>query len=495
MEKTKTFTTDFAKSSESMIATNDRAYNTTTYFGERTFKPNYTADEIERIIEDGNIDEQIKLSRFYFKKDGLYRRIVTFYATLIKYTGLLIPNVKGTATLNQDFVIKRYNWALDFCDSEKVGLKNFYYECALRAVRDGCYYGIISELTKDKFVVINLPADFCRTRFKDEEGRDIVEFNVTYFTSIVRADKRKQALKTFPKEVRNYYNRFKNGKVDTPWMFISNGVGLCFPLLDGYPMFLSTIPETIDYDEAVKIDRERDLEEIKKIIVQKIPHFQDGGLLFEPEEARVIHQGTVGMMKGNKNVSVLTTYADVDAIVSKTQNEATVQSIERALANVYAEAGVSSQLFGTDSNLALSTSIKNDLALMMTFVHKIEKFITIMLNELFGNSNISFTYKILPITYYNDTEFMDSTYKLATSGYSFLLPALASGLSQKELSNVKDLENTLMGLKDKLIPLSSSYTESSDNGSTDSSEDDITKLEQTSPKTIQNQESMDNNGG
>jgi hypothetical protein len=32
----------------------------------------------------------------------------------------------------------------------------------------------------------------------------------------------------------------------------------------------------MDYDEAVDINRERDLEEIRKIIVQKIPHLQDG---------------------------------------------------------------------------------------------------------------------------------------------------------------------------------------------------------------------------
>ena len=59
-------------------------------------------------------------------------------------------------------------------------------------------------------------------------------------------------------------------------------------------------------------------EEIRKIIVQKIPHLSDGRLLFEPDEDLEIHTGTVGMLKGNKNVSVMTTYADVDAIASKT---------------------------------------------------------------------------------------------------------------------------------------------------------------------------------
>jgi len=48
------------------------------------------------------------------------------------------------------------------------------------------------------------------------------------------------------------------------------------------------------------------------------------------------------MMKGNKNVSVLTTYADVDAIVSKTTNDNSSSTLEKMMQNIYSEAGVSS---------------------------------------------------------------------------------------------------------------------------------------------------------
>ncbi|MBO7716977.1 MAG: hypothetical protein J6S85_25650 [Methanobrevibacter sp.] len=95
------------------------------------------------------------------------------------------------------------------------------------------------------------------------------------------------------------------------------------------------------YDDAVDINRERDLEEIRKIIVQKIPHLNDGTLVFEPPEAEVMHDGAVQMMRGNKNISVLTTYADVDAIVSKAASEATTNSLEKSLQNVYSKASTS----------------------------------------------------------------------------------------------------------------------------------------------------------
>jgi hypothetical protein len=62
----------------------------------------------------------------------------------------------------------------------------------------------------------------------------------------------------------------------------------------------------------------------------------DGRLLFEPDEAEEIHRGTVGMLKGNENISVLTTYADVDSIVSKTQADNTEGTLTKIESNIYA---------------------------------------------------------------------------------------------------------------------------------------------------------------
>jgi len=108
---------------------------------------------------------------------------------------------------------------------------------------------------------------------------------------------------------------------------------------------LDVIPATIQYEDAVDTERDRELEEIRKIIVQKIPHLTDGQLLFEPEEALEMHRGAVNMMHGNKNLSILTTYADVDAIVSKTTADNVSTSLEKMLQNVYSEAGASTQIF------------------------------------------------------------------------------------------------------------------------------------------------------
>jgi len=205
-------------------------------------------------------------------------------------------------------------------------------QISLRALISGCYYGVIQAISKTDFVLLDLPAEYCRSNFRDLHGNDIVEFRVDYFESIVDEDVRKQALKVYPKVIADHYRRWKKGQVKTLWVKIPTDVGFCFPFFDDCrPLFLDVIPAVMDYDVAVDVNKERDLEEIRKIIVQKIPHLADGALLFEPEEALEMHAGAVGMMKGNKNISVLTTYADVDAVVSKTSSEASTNALEKSL--------------------------------------------------------------------------------------------------------------------------------------------------------------------
>ena len=480
--------TSFTKAINTMVATNEASYNIGRY---NLFKyerrRDYTREEIDRIIEHGSTESQILLSRAYFSRGGFYQRLLLHYATLLKYIGILIPNPSFGKNLSESYIVKKYYNATNFLDT--IHLPELFTHFSEKALKDGCYYGVIHKITNTSLSIIDLPTMYCRTRFKDDIGNDIIEFDVTYFDSIFNEDYRKQALKTYPTEISNWYRRYKNNKVKNKWCVVSPELSICLPFLDGgAPAFLNIIPASLEYEEAKDINRERDLEEIRKLIVQKIPHLSDGGLLFEPEEAEIMHKGTVDMTKGNSNLSVLTTYADVEAVVSKTSNDNSTTSIDKSLNNIYAEAGSSSQLFGTDSNLSLSTSINNDMALMMSFAHKLGRVMTFILNNRFGNSNIQFTYKILPITHYNSDDYIDRSLKMANSGYSFILPALAMDISQKELNDLKILENDVLKLKDKLIPLSTSYTETQNVGRPKKDAQD------KSAKTVANEESLDSGG-
>lgn len=481
--------TTFKKAFSDMVIKSDVSWRGS--FSERLFGrklKEYTKEEVEKIINSGSILEQQKLSRNFFYKDSFYKRIIIYYATLLKYIGILIPNPSAGTELSTPYVQKKYNAALDYLD--KIGLPELLTRISMRALIDGCYYGVLQTINKNDFAILDLPTEYCRSNFRDFHGNDVIEFNVSYFDSITDEEVRRTTLNAYPKFIRNRYNNIKKGKATCYWIKIPTDIGFCFPFSDdGRPLFLDLIPATIDYDEAVEVNKERDLEEIRKIIVQKVPHLADGMLLFEPEEAAVMHDGAVNMMKGNKNISVLTTYADVDSVVSNTSSEASTNALEKSLQNVYSNAGVSGQLFAPTGSQALMISIKNDIALMMILGNKYSRFLTFIINSLYANTNITFKYTLLPISYYDVSDYITDSFKLAQSGYSYLLPSLALGITQKDLVNIKDLENSALKLVDKLIPLSSAYTQ----GAGQVGRPEL-PTDQKSQKTIQNEQSLDNGG-
>lgn len=481
----------FTKAREKMVAKSREIYGDYDYLsGSRAARRlrKYSLKEIDEIISSGSLAEQRSLSRNYFLMDGLYKRIIIYYATLMKGAGLLTPMAGYGKKLSTDHVQKRYYGALNYLD--KLHLEELETKISLRALIDGSYYGVIQKLDKNDFVLLDLPAQYARSSFKDIYGRDIVEFDVTYFSTITDKEARDEELSLFPSVISKYYRKYVNGKVTCSWVKVPADIGVCFSFIeDDCPLFLSVIPAAIQYDESVDTERERDLEEIRKILIQKVPHLQTGELLFEPEEAVEMHAGAVEMMRGNKNLSILTTYTDVDSIVSKTSSDAVSNNLEKMLQNVYSEASVSAQLFSPTGAQALDNSIRNDMAFMMILMNKIARFVTELINELFGNTNVTFKYTILPVTYYNQSEFITDSLKLAQSGYSFLLPSAAIGLGQRELLGIKELENEVLVLREKLIPLASSYTESGEVGRPTKT------AEQKAPSTIVKEESINNQGG
>lgn len=503
------FLSSFAQSKMKMIATSESAYDNgySRSVSNNRFNREYTLEDIENIIEHGTLEEQQALSRNYFNKNGYYKQLVIYYATLLTYSGILIPNPSLNKSLSTSHIQKKYFNALDFIDS--IPMRSLCMNWGLRALIDGSYYGVISDSSKNSISVIDLPTGYAKSRFKDLMGNDIVEFDLNYFETIVDLQDRKCALNAYPKVITKAYKAWAKTKdTKTRWFKVPTDVGICLPLFDGRPILVSIIPETIKYDEAVAAEQEREAEDVRKIIVQKIPHLNDGRLLFEPDEAAEIHSGTVGMMKGNKNVRVLTSYADVDIVTSKTSVDNVSTTLDRVEQNIYSQAGTSKQIFSATGSNSVDTSINNDMATMMYFADKISFFFTNYINKHYGNPNISFKYVLLPITWYNQNKYIDSSFKLASSGYSFLLPALAQGFSQKDLGNVKDLENDVLKLGQKLIPLSSSYTQSADSssgevapsnkeskGATDEGGRPELQEEEKSEKTLQNEDSIDKTGG
>lgn len=449
----------------------------------------YTIDEVEKILTNGSPERKKELSFSFFESDGFYKNLITYYATLLTYQGLIIPNPSPGRKLSEKSLKKQYLAAVDFI--ENFPFKTFFTNVAQKVLVEGSYYGLIQEATKTKLSILDLPASHCRSNSKNLQEQDRIELNLAYFNTLNNETEQKNTLNLYPKYIRQAYYRFVK-KGGPQWIFIPVKDSIYFNFFDEIPFFLHTILPIYKYHDAVETDRLRELEEVKKIIVQQVPHLPNGDLLFSPPEVEVMHNATVGMLQNNPHVSVLTSYNEVEAITSKTTSDVRNNSLEKMLNNIYSEAGVSSHVFASTGSSTLNTSIKNDMAFMMVLGNKFSNFLSLLLNTLFQTQTISFQYQIFPLSIYTANEFVDSALKMASQGYSFIVPSLGMGISQRNLENLKELENDVLELDKKLLPLSSSHTQSAGGGTPGRP---TLPQEDKSPKTLQNEQSQDNTAG
>ena len=444
-----------------MIATSEAAYDNSNSNGfgglaSRKRIRHYTEEEIDKIITSGDSIAQANLSEYFFATNGLYKRIILHYATFLTYSWILVPYVKNYKKdkIYDDKISKVYYKAADFCTTFQIDRK-----CALFA-RDilvkGAYYGLVLE-NGDDVVIADLPFEYCRSRFKNQQDIDIIEFNLDFFKQIRDDNLRKRILETYPKFIQKAYKKYvyRNGD---KWIFIPAQLGIYFRFFEERPFFLDLIPLLTSLNDYEDIDKQRNIQALRRILVQEVPH--DGmKLVFEPQEAEQMHNGAIQMLQKNKDVDVITSYAKVNLLdMSSRDDEKTDITDMQDL--IYSSAGMSKELFFATTAAGIEYSINNDLALVMILGQAFAHFFTVLLNYKFETSKVKFKLLIVPISYYNSSDYTSRARELASFGYSFLTPILSTGLDQTNLAALKALENDLLDLDEILKPLQSSYTQS-----------------------------------
>lgn len=441
-----------------MIATTRDALSNSTarqIMTRSSFRRSYDKEEIHRIITEGTAVERAELSSYFFSLSGLYKRIILHYATFLTYSWIMVPHMKKQGDkLKEKKNSKAYYDAAEFCSSFDIERK-----CALFAkavLVKGGYYGIIHN-NGGAVAIQDLPFEFCRSRFKNHQDVDIVEFDVRFFDTIREEKLKQEILKTYPKIVQKGYRDYKR-KGEDPWIFLPAEIGIYFTLFEENPFFLDLIPLLDDLEDYKEIDKERNMLSLKRIITQEVPH--DGmNLVFEPDEAADMHEGVLEMLSNNPDVDVITSYAKVNMLDLSGDVDDKTEVVD-AQQLIYDSAGVSKELFCATTDAGLQFSLNNDLSMMMVLGKSFAHFFTALLNNKFGTRKVSFKLLILPISFYNSDEYCARAKDMAAFGYSFLTPIASIGLDQTNLADLKVLENDILNLDEVLKPLQSAYTQS-----------------------------------
>ena len=396
-------------------------------------------------------------SRFFYKTSGIYQKICEYVAFMYRYDWYIVPEIFDD-TVKEEKVLKDFSKMLNFLDNSYV--KKICGDMALSVVINGCYYGYLVP-SNDAVVIQELPVDYCRTRYS-VMGMPAVEFNMAYFDTFRDVNYRMRVLNLFPDEFKKGYMLFKQGKLQPDyqgdpggWYLLTPGLAFKFNIHNNdIPFFINVIPAILDLDGAQDLDRRKQMQQLLKIIIQKLPLDKNGDLIFDVDEARDIHNNAVAMLQRAIGVDVLTTFAEVESIDMADKNTTTTKDdLAKVERTVYNAAGISKNIFNTEGNLALEKSILEDESsirnLLLQFVIFFDK---IVQSKNSNKKKYAFSFYMLETTQYNYQALSKLYKEQSTIGHSKILPQIALGHSQSFILNTVYFENSILHLAELMIP-------------------------------------------
>lgn len=441
------------------------------------FKEYVNKKDIIRALADRDLRALRAISNYFYRTDGIYQKVVDYFATMYRFDWYIVPDILDD-NIKEDKILKEFVKILNYLDNSY--LKKLCSDIALKVIRDGAYYGYI--IPSDNGLILQeLPIDYCRVRYH-VGNLPAVEFDMRWFdTRFPDVNYRMRILDLFPDDFKKGYLLYKKGKLPKEpdpwnraiwqdirwgdhidygcWYLLDPGSVIKFDLGPGrgdLPLFVNAIPSIIDLNQAQGLDRQKQAQDLLRIIVQKLPLDKNGDLIFDVDEAQDIHNNAVAMLQRAIGVDVLTTFADVESIdMSNNISTANVDGLEKVERTVYNSLGVSKNLFNTDGNLSLEKSILEDEGVMRRLLLQFQIFFDRITQDRVQAKNrkrYNFHLYILETTQYNYKDLSKMYKEQVQIGYSKMLPQIALGHSQSSIVNTAYFENNILHLSEIMIP-------------------------------------------
>lgn len=423
---------------------------------------------IMKALYEKNLPLLRDISNYFYRTSGIYSRICNYFAYLYRYDWYVVPEVKDKK-LKEERVLEEFESILDYLDNSHI--KRLCGQIALDVIKDGVYYGYLID-SPNGILIQQLPVKYCRSRWF-QGTNPVVEFNMRFFDEQFKdTQNRMRVLKMFPRDFQEGYVKYKSGKLQSDdllgrdagygsWYVLDPNSTVKFSLYgDEMPLFISAIPQLLDLDEAQDLDRRKQMQQLLKILIQKLPRDKNGDLIFDVDEARDIHNNAVEMLSRAVGVDVLTTFADVAVEDIADSNTATTKDdLEKVERSVYNAFGVAKNLFNSDGNLSLQYSILDDESAIRDLLFQFHMLFDRITQKRSGSKRkMVFKFYMLETTQYNYRELSKMYKEQVQIGYSKMLPQIALGHSQSSIIHTAKFENEFLHLSELMLPPMQSST-------------------------------------
>lgn len=431
----------------------------------------YTQDLTRTYLQNpaSNINNIIELSRFMERNSTLYKKILNYYASAPLFYYSLIQGNDLTKAINKNKVLKDYYTVAK--EINGINIKRDMYTAIYCTVRDGMYCSYTFH-DEEKTFFMPLDIKYIRIYGRNDAGEWVVYMDATYFNqgnnkiyiegdqdgNGVWPDEFVRGYMAYQENTNNRWFRLPPEKVFCMISGTDDQFDVPLPLMAG---LFTQIMKLADLEDIVNSKTEL---ENYKILVSKIPlaNGEDvDDFKISLSLATLFNQQLAAVCP--ELVAAVTSPMDLDVLSFENSNTTRdTDELAKSINNLFNNAGVSQLVVagGASTNsIGLTQALQNDLANIWVYVNRIESWL-----NYFIKMNISEGYrlKIHQIAWYNRDTYVSMIKELATFGGGAMDYIICvTGKTPYEVINDARFNAEALNINQWLIPLDSSYTQSS----------------------------------
>lgn len=450
----------------------------------------YTKSEVTKYLENPwqNASRLRAAILYIYQNSSHFRRLIQYFTMLTDWAYVVSPYRIDPEKEKHSAIKSNYRRTMNLLSLFDV--RTQFPQLLTVCLREDVFYGTIIE-TRDCVSILRLPSDYCAISTKEDNVFNVT-FDFDYFSAYPAY------LEYYPDEFVKKYNLYKNAKgkskrelrwqeLDSPNSF---AIKANFDIPE-YPIppFQGILRGLYDLETYKDLKLASTELENYAMLAMKIPTDDDGGYLIDYNKAEEFWRNLDSVLP--PEIGSVLTPMDIQKFSFEKSNTGDSDTVSEAEEELFSDEGVSSLLFNNKKAAAsaLLLSIKVDQGMTWEIVKQIE----VMLNRYLHSKTYGKKFKISFInsSTFNQKEVADQYLKAATYGFPTLSLYMATtGLEQDEVENMNMLEQDILGLQKKFIPLQSSNTMSSEaqqeanNQNSSASKDDSERSE----KREQNEE-------
>lgn len=429
-------------------------------------------------------DQLREVSRYLYRVSTLYKKIILYYASMPTYNYMVTQKIDFTKDFDADKIIKNYQNLL-----KRLQTFNFEHEFTTAIaleLRDGLYCAFVYSLDDNSIFLHILDPQYVKLVGKNEAGQWIVFFDATYFTKGnnvqfvegINGDTSGCWDQVFIDGYKAYQTDSQNNR----WFMlpVERTITSICGMDDEYdiptPFFSGVFIGLLDLLDYEQVVADKTALENYILLVSKIPINEDSGIVDDFAISLEMVQAMQELIDAAVPALVGTAYSPMDLEVvqfNRSNSTEDVDILSNSIKNLFEQTGAPQLVVGggaSTSTAAIKQSIAYDSSLSFWWLNRLCRSF-----QYYVDKNITEDYMIRfhqQTLFYQD-EYISRLKDGATLGAVTPLDYMTALGNTPYEAWCKLKFESMLGIRELMVPLQSSYNASDVGGRPVESEDNL----------------------